>query len=111
MYSICIVFKKWGGIPMLLDFLIIDLDLYTMMALNVSLYMGLMLSMISTHRIEFGLGTPFSPVTDIQDCESKGFDSNRSLLIQYFIIKRVTKSIRNRVCTGDDSDSIVSLLT
>lgn len=94
--------------PLLLDFLLIDPELYTLMALNVSLCLGLMLTLLSAQRVEVGLNTPFSDITNIQKNESKRFDLNRSLLIQYFITRRIIKSIRNRVFTSDDSDSLVS---
>ncbi|MEH7387522.1 hypothetical protein V7147_19210 [Bacillus sp. JJ1521] len=93
---------------MLLDFLLLDPELYTLMALNVSLCLGLMLTLLSAQRVEVGFDTPFSDITKIQKNESKSFDLNRSLLIQYFITRRIVKSIRNRVFTSDDADSLVS---
>lgn len=93
---------------MLFDLFLLDPELYTQMALNVSIGIGLMLLLLTTQRVPIGFGSPFSGFTDKQSCECKIFDSNRSLLIQYFITRRITKSIRRKIATSDDSDVIVS---
>lgn len=97
-----------GENSLLLDLLILDPEFYSLMALNVNLCIGLMVILLSTQRVEIGIGSPLSGVTSKQTSESKRFDLNRSLLIQYFITRRITKSIRNRVFTSDDSDGFVS---
>ncbi|RFB15233.1 hypothetical protein DZB84_12530 [Bacillus sp. HNG] len=93
---------------MLIDFLLIEPEVYTQMALNVSVCIGLMLLLLSTQRVHIGFSSPLSNFTDTKISECKKFDGNRSLLIQYFITRRITKSIRNKRYTSDDSESFVS---
>ncbi|MFD1779292.1 hypothetical protein ACFSFW_11485 [Fredinandcohnia salidurans] len=93
---------------MLFDLFLLDPEMYTHMALNISICIGLTLLMLTTQRVHIGFGSPFSNFTDKQNCEDKCFDGNRSLLIQYFISRRITKSIRNKMATSDDSDGVVS---
>ncbi|MEK5440802.1 MULTISPECIES: hypothetical protein [unclassified Fredinandcohnia] len=93
---------------MLVDLLLLDPELYTHMAFNISIGIGLMLLLLTTQRVNIGFGSPFSNFTNKQICEEKCFDGNRSLLIQYFISRRITKSIRNKMATSDDSDCFVS---
>ncbi len=92
----------------MLDLLLMDPELYTLMALNVSLCMGLMFVLISIQRVSIHLNTPLSTVTDLQSSDYKRFDVNRSLLIQYFMKRRITKTIRNKVFSNDESDTFVS---
>lgn len=95
---------------MLLDFLILDPEFYTLMTFNISIWIGIMFLFLSVQRVSFGFRSPFANVTDVQHSELKNFDINTSLLIQYFITRRITRSIRNKGSIGDDTDASFPLI-
>lgn len=104
---VIVSFLEWGE-TMLFEVLYLDLDMNTLFTLNVSICIGILLSLVFIHRTELAFGAPFTNNTEIQNSLPKKINKNSSLLIQYFITKRITRSIRNKVFTNDDAESSVS---